>query len=294
MKKNIGQEKKRISAKKKIFRNGVAAIIGLAAVAGIAFFLPFLGKDEVPKAEMKNQETEEAPVEIPAIELIEESIYGMTISLFVYNGKVYMLSATRIGLQEGKALLGEKVGTTKGNLDEWSEEREFNEEFASTIGEQDVFTVKGYRSDFRLMTYNTADGALFYEQLNGITVATGEDVFGKLKMAGNVVGAEYQTFSEADRNANQYRKVDDKDAVNQFVENLNETKPFRRSTSTLPLNDNTKNDEGFRDVIVHLKDGSSVRLFVLKHGFVYYDGLYFKMEEEQLMDFWKKLDKQNR
>lgn len=69
-----------------------------------------------------------------------------------------------------KTYWGEKLGTTKGNIDGWSKQEAYDEEFASTIGETDVYAVKGYDKDFRVMTYEREGefSAEFYENLNGI------------------------------------------------------------------------------------------------------------------------------
>lgn len=290
MKKNIQQINGANSGGRKAGRNAVISCAGSALILGSFFLFPALDKEVGSKAEVKKQASEPAAVKIPAIELTEESAYELSFPLFNYNGKIYTLSGTHIEASAGQALLGEKMGVTKDSLDERSEEREYEEEFASTIGEQEVFTVKGYDPDFRLMTYTPADGARFYEQLNGITVASGKEVFSKLHMEGNAIGAEYQTFTEWDSRAEQYREIRDQKAVDRFVGNLNETKPFKQSTSIMPMNEKTMTDEGFREVVVHLRDGSKIQLLVLKHGFVYYNGIYFKMEEEQLQDFWSELD----
>lgn len=288
--KNNTQQRKMGMLHNKVLRNAVIACAGVAIITGSAFLLPLPGKEEESKAEAKKQGTEEAAVEIPAIELTEENAYGLTIPLFNYKGKIYTLSDTRISSKDAQSVLMEKVGTTKDNLDDWSEEWQYQQELASTIGVEDVFTVKGYDPEFRLMTLNPIDGARFYEQLNGITITSGKDIFAKLNMEGNAVRAKYQTFTEWNSSANLYQEIEDQKTLNRFIGDLIETKPFRQSTSIMPMNDNTMTDEGFREVIVQLKDGSKVHMFVLKHGFVYYNGIYFKMEKNKMMDFWNHLD----
>jgi hypothetical protein len=54
--------------------------------------------------------------------------------LIVYNGRVYTLSGAAINLENGKKILGERLGTTKGNIDEWSKQDEYCKELASTVG----------------------------------------------------------------------------------------------------------------------------------------------------------------
>ncbi|WP_343769263.1 hypothetical protein [Clostridium malenominatum] len=111
--------------------------------------------------------------------------------MIVYKGRVYTMSSTTIDSEDGKKLLGEKLGTTKGNIDQRSKQEEYSKEFASTLGIQDVYTVKGYDKDFRIMTYLENDDGTsypqFYDCLNGITVKNGADIFGKLNIKGNII-----------------------------------------------------------------------------------------------------------
>ncbi|MDM5328503.1 hypothetical protein [Neobacillus sp. CF12] len=160
------------------------------------------------------------------------------IGLIVFNGKIYTQTRTEIGAENAKAIIGEKLGTTKGTIDEWSKQEAYDEEFASTIGIADVFSAKGYDSNFRIMTYGERDGepyAEFYENLNGITINSGKDVFGKLKTVGNVSSAEYRTFSDWDKSVENYHLIADMKILNDFVKELNKTKPFLRGENTDPI-----------------------------------------------------------
>ncbi|MDF2556239.1 MAG: hypothetical protein K0R71_67 [Bacillales bacterium] len=142
--------------------------------------------------------TKNGGVKIPAIKLPKDLSNAKMIGLIVYNGKVYKEARTEIDEENAKVILGDKLGITKGSLNEWSNQDAYTEEFASSIGIKSVFSVKGYDKDFRIMTYEEQDGkpyAEFFENLNGITLNSGEDVFGKLKMAGNVTKAKYRTFN---------------------------------------------------------------------------------------------------
>lgn len=95
--------------------------------------------------------TYEQAISIPKIELPSDGGVAKMIPLIVYKRRVYTMSSTTIEPEDGKKLLGEKLGTTKGNIDEWSKQDEYSKEFASTVGIQDVYTVKGYDKNFRIM-----------------------------------------------------------------------------------------------------------------------------------------------
>jgi hypothetical protein len=232
-------------------------------------------------------------VVIPMIQLPENTSTAAMIGLIVYNGKIYTQTRTEIEAEQGHTILGEKLGTTKETIDEWSKQEAYDEDFASTIGKADVYSVKGYDKDFRIMTYEEREGkfyAEFYECINGITINDGEDVFGKLKMIGNVSTAQYRIFSDWDNSINNHRSISDMNVLNSFVEKLIKAKPFPREINSDPLGD-SRNDEEFRELTVHLNDGTKVSLTLLKGGYIYYGhmSVYFKMDENEFLKMWDQL-----
>lgn len=236
--------------------------------------------------------TDDGGFQLPTIKLSENTDADM-IGLIVYNGKIYTQTATEIDTENAKNLLGEKLGKTKGNIDEWSKQDQYAIEFASTIGEADVYTVKGYDKDFRIMTYAEHDGTVyseFYECLNGITVHDGGDVFGKLKMIGNVVSAQYQIYNDWYHGVDQFYPINNMELLNTFVEELNQAIPHSRRSVEEEIGD-FRNDDEYRKMTIQLTDGSKVSLVVIKDGYVFYGitSLYFKMDQEVFMQLWEEL-----
>jgi hypothetical protein len=275
---------------------------GIIVVAGLLLSVgtfAFFHNSVSPMGKTNNQNsiiiTNSGGVKIPAMQLPEghSNADADTVGLIVYNGKIYTQANTEIDAENAKTIMGEKLGKTKGNIDEWSKQDAYAEEFASTIGIEDVYSVKGYDKGFRIMTFGKREGkfyANFYENFNGITINSGEDVFGKLKMAGNVFSAEYRTFSDWDNNVEHYNPIVDMKALNIFVEELNKAKPFPRGGDSEPISI-SKNNESLREVAIHLKDGTKVKLILLKDGYIYYGniGAYFKMNEDIFSRLWSQL-----
>lgn len=237
---------------------------------------------------------EDGAVQVPAIQLPNDSENADMIGLIVYNGKIYTQTDTAIAAAHAQALLGEKLGTTKGNIDEWSKQKEYAIEFASTIGKMDVYAVKGYDKDFRIMSYSEHDGTVyaeFYECLNGITVHDGEDVFGKLNMSGNIVSAQYQSFSDWDNSTDHFYTIADIELLNTFTLELNRLTPYPRQDVENVLG-NFRNDDDYRRLSISLNDGSIVGLIVLKEGYIYYGSpsVYFKMDNEVFAKLWEALE----
>ncbi len=268
---------------------GIAAVL----LAAGSFFLFINGPFDKPN-QGEQSVMEDGSVTIPSIQLPKDGSNADMIGLIVYNGKIYTQSKTEIDAEDAKLLIGEKLGMTKGSIDEWSTEEAYDEELASTIGETDVYSVKGYDKEFRIMTYQEINGeqyAEFYENLNGITIKNGQDVFGKLNINNNVASVEYRVFSDWDYSIDNYHPVTDLEAVNMFLDELNRAIPISRGLNSDPISE-YRSDENFRELTIHLQDGSKVKLTLLKDGYIYYGfmGAYFEMEEEIFSTFWSQID----
>ncbi|OAB41647.1 hypothetical protein [Paenibacillus glacialis] len=234
-------------------------------------------------------------LQIPVIKLPEVSGNEKVdmVGLIVYNGKIYTQTATEIDPKFAKNMLGEKLGTTRGGIDEWSKQDKYAVQFASTIGEIDVYSVKGYDKSFRIMSYSEIDGEVYseyYECLNGITIHSGEDVFGKLNITGNIQSAQYRIHSDWDYGVERFFPIQ-VDLLKSFAETLNHAIPYSRASVEEKLGD-FRNDENYRQMILQLKDGSKVSVVVLKDGYISYGNadVYFKIDSEIFKGIWGALN----
>lgn len=230
---------------------------------------------------------------IPQIKLPEKSnATADMIGLIVYQGRVYTQTGTRMSAEIAEKMRGEKLGTTKGNIDEWSSQKEYAVEFASTVGKQNVYAVRGYDKSFRIMTYGYIEGKVFselYECFNGITVKTGEDIFGRLKIEDNVKSAVYERFESWNYSKQQYNELKKLDVVNSFVKELKNTVPYTQESHSNLFTDTKDEDQKF--VYLMLNDGTEVQLRLFKEGFVFYSNchLFFKMDSDAFGKLWKEL-----
>lgn len=280
--------------KKKGLKKGLFGAAGIFVMIGGIFLASFMDMENAAVDKQAGPATELAIVEIPAIEIPEEDPYGLIMALIVYNGKLYTRSETEIGAEDGSLLRKEKLGVTRDSITEERSQITYEKEFASSIGSVDVYEVKGYDRGFRLMTYERSDDgyeAHLYENLNGISVANGEDFFSKLKLNGNAVSAEYRGFDDWNRDHDNFHAVDGGKALDSFIQNLDATVPYLEAKHKDPLDQQTQKDDDFREVAIHLKDGAKVNLKLLKGGYIYYGniGLFFKMDEEKFAEFWNLL-----
>jgi hypothetical protein len=292
----VSKAKSEMPNKNRSWLTGIAVASCLIIVFGsYSVYTNYLQKDQHSALPKNNTtiNTKDGGLKIPAIELPENNSTMKMIGLIVFNGKIYTYTATEIAKERAKDLLGDKLGTTKASIDEWSTQDKYSVEFASTIGETDVYTVQGYDKDFRIMTYSEIDGQIYselFESLNGITVHDGQDIFGKLKIAGNIVNAQYRNFSDWENSVNNYYPID-LISINSFVEELNHTVPYTREIIEDKLGD-FQNNENYKEMTLQLKDGTNVKLAVIKGGYIRYGFLdvYFKMKDEAFLKMWEQLN----
>lgn len=232
-------------------------------------------------------------ITIPAIKLPKNTANLDMIGLIVYDGGIYTQTNTHIDSSMAEELIDDRLGMTKGNIDEWSSQVAYSEELASTIPPMDVYSVKGYDEDFRIMAYQDTENepyAEFFERLNGITIQSGEDLFGNLQIAGNVSSAKWRSYENWNHEVKDFHPLTDMSTLDTFLNELNETRPVLRNVESEPMN-TSRDDEHFRELTLSLDDGSEVALKLFKEGFIYYGTMdvYFEMGEEAFSEFWKIL-----
>lgn len=231
-------------------------------------------------------------IDIPKIQLPERTT-GMEdmIGLIVYQGRIYTQCGTKISPDMAEKLKGVKLGTTKGNIDEWSKQKDYAVEFASSIGKADVYAVNGYDKNFRIMTYNKIDGAVyseFYECFNGIVIKKGDDLFGKLKIENNIKSAKQEKFDSWNHNKQQYEELKNLEELNDFVIELKNTIPLAQNSLSHLFD--AEGDGNQRFVYITLNDGCEVQLRLFKDGYIFYNHVFFKMDNKAFSKLWDILE----
>ncbi|WP_291637981.1 hypothetical protein [Clostridium sp.] len=231
-------------------------------------------------------------IDVPKIELQKNiNVTADMIGLIVYQGRVYTQSDTKISSENAENLLGEKLGTTKENIDEWSQQDDYAVEFASNIGKNGVYSVKGYDKSFRIMTYEKIDGTFyspFYDCINGITVKTGADVFNKLKIENNTKTAKYENLESWNDNKKQYKELTKLNLLNNLINELKNTIPNTQESLSYLFDDKGEINQKF--IYITLNDGSEVPLRLFKDGYIYYSHIFFKVENQAFNKLWNELN----
>jgi hypothetical protein len=218
-------------------------------------------------------------------------IKAKMVPLVVYKGKIYLQSNTQIAPEKIKSFLGSKIGKTIGNIDEWNVKDKSSQEMASNIGEQDIYTVKGYDSTFRIMAYSEVDGSVngeFFDNMNGITIKSGKDIFGKLNIEGNIQSAKFMGFDDWNNGSANFSNFKNISLLNEGIKELNAALPYSYDSITEEI-DNSRNNQGFRQIIITLKDGCETTISLFKNGYISYgmSNIYFKVGSKTIDKFWQ-------
>ncbi|MGO4528042.1 hypothetical protein AB4Z30_03095 [Paenibacillus sp. 2TAF8] len=243
---------------------------------------------------IKTENPNIVPVEIPKIELPSgdnQNIKADMIGLVVYHGNVYTESATTVEGADALALRGEKLGKTTGGIHELSGQDDYKE-LASTIGKVDIYTVKGYDSDFRVMSYTEIDGqvyAQFFDKTNGISVSGLSDLLGKLNMKDHVTAAQWEGFDSWNNGLQQLQQLSVDDSLNSFIEKLSLAAPVAASPE---LQERLYGKEDRKMLYLTLDDKTKVQLVLFgEEGMVRYGHapVFFKVDQEAFQQFWNSL-----
>ncbi len=236
-----------------------------------------------------------APVELPAVEIEppKEGVMADMIGLVVHNGAVYTAGGQVFWNEEAKALqeklLGEHLGKTLPIVDCFSHitdpDNKWQQlELASTY-EGELYTVKGYDPGFRLAIVNSFEGGEepmvsveFLENLNGLTLYSGENLFGeeRLNLRGRVAGWALERHEDWDSGLDQWTPLEPgEEAWSAFLNGLFQA-GFENTWETDP---DIYGDPERRQVHVKLalNDGTTAQLRVWEDGHVAYAPLGWVM-----------------
>ncbi|RAI98131.1 hypothetical protein DET54_104187 [Paenibacillus pabuli] len=232
------------------------------------------------------------PVVIPKTELPDskDGVKADMLQLVVYQGNVYTQSATSLNGADALALRGEKLGTTTGGIHELSDKGEYTE-LASNIGEADIYAVNGYDTNFRIMSYTEIDGQVYaqlFDQSNGITIGSGEDLIGKLHLEGNVVSAQWETFGSWNNGLQQLQPLVADKSLNSFISALYAAKPVATSPE---LEERLYGQEDRKIIYLTLEDKTQVQLVLFGEGLVRYGNVpvFFEIKKAAFQAFWNNL-----
>ena len=279
-------------------RKAAFAFAGAAVFLG-AGFIAFQGSNILKPGAGINQSSQ-GGITVPEVTLPggDQGVKARMRPLFVYQGRVYIQYNTSIAANEDgtiseatvQQLRGDYLGTTTSGINELSGQEDYTADFASNIGEGDVYTVKCYDSKYRLMVYSEYEGGFtceIYDSFGGLTLNSGADYFDILKLKDHITSYQWESFDSWNNGG-----LDRTDAVpdksfDQFINQLYEATPVEGSVDLL-IEDTSADSQKF--IYLKTKDDLVVTLRLLKDGYVYAPEIgFFQMDQVVFDEFYHSL-----
>ncbi|MBE6812940.1 MAG: hypothetical protein E7523_08660 [Ruminococcaceae bacterium] len=226
-----------------------------------------------------NSATAESGVYIPEIKIepVEENVMADMLAMVKYNDRIYVghyLWDHPMEYNEHKDLLGEYVGTGNNKITCWSDEKDYEGQFASNTP-YNFYTVKGYDPVFRLaavMHLENGSFIEFFDCLNGIWLQTGTDLYEDLlHITDNYTSVLYQLHNDWDYGKGNYKQLDtvtDSD-IKAFIETL-------KASEFVDLTDTASAHEIYNGKQAHLffqmHDGTTLGIRLFEGGYVEFAG----------------------
>lgn len=213
------------------------------------------------------------------IEPVENNVAADMIAMVIYNGRVYaghnVWDLYTLEYNETTAsLLGEYVGTGNGKITCWSDESDYEGQFASNTN-YDFYTVNGYDPAFRLAAIaEFTDGTYieFFDCLNGIWLQTGADLYEDLlHLSGNFDTVLYQLHNDWDYAKGNYKTLDNvsQNELQAFIDTLYQSE-FVDLSDTEPAHSIFDGKQAH--IFFRMKDGTSLGIRLFEGGYVGFPG----------------------
>lgn len=292
------------NAKNKKFKKPLSKLVIASCLCFVVLSILIMKPDiedipkqsQVSKTESPNIVKDKNSILVPKITLPESdnTISADMIGLIVYKGNIYTQGESYEGEEVAslKAMVGKRLGYAMGNIDEWSEQSEYGTEFAATV-EGSVYEVIGYSPDFRICikeSYITEEGKTieyisFYENLNGIELAKGKDLFeDRLQLFDNWDKVKYVTHDNWDNSSS----VDYvyKDLINISKEDIDYFLEELSTSQFVDMLGSDIYDKPNHHIYFYLKDNIRVELRLFEGGYVGYQplGWYFVKMPGEIFD----------
>ena len=209
----------------------------------------------IPKAEVALSQTEEVAADM--------------LAFFIYQGRCYLQYDW---IDHGSDLVGEKVGTATGLIDEWTPAEGYVELAGSVSG--DFYTVRGFAPAFLLCMKEEGNAVQLFVCNNGITLYQGSELFeDRLGLSDGLKAVTYEDEDSWYDGEEDIHTLHDLDAVKTLIAAMDE--------AAFQLSDQAdlyeEQDGGLSKELYHvyckLDNGVTVTLRLFQGGYVTFTGL---------------------
>ena len=271
------------------------AVVFIVLVVGIKHALKSSIKSDYSYIQTPQSEStvvlEDGSLFIPPLHLPknDSDVSSNLARLIIYNKRIYQgTDMTYIDPIKAEEIKDRKLGITKPSLKGWDTEENISGEFPSTIGVHEVYSIKGYDTDFRiLVSMKLSDGSEYdaiFECDNNLTLKTGYDWFGKFNFQNNIKSITYCSFDSWMSYPNtKFIDLILTPEIYHFVDSLNTSKPISRENSDLnklffdgsidELNTHTK------ILSITLNDGMTSMLRIHDEGYIMNGPGFFQIDK---------------
>ena len=210
----------------------------------------------IPKAEVALSQTEEVAADM--------------LAFFIYQGRCYLQYDW---IDHGSDLVGEKVGTATGLIDEWTPAEGYVELAGSVSG--DFYTARGFAPAFLLCMKEEGNAVQLFVCNNGITLYQGSELFeDRLGLSNRLKAVTYEDEDSWYDGEEDIHTLHDLDAVKTLIAAMDEA-AFQLSDQADLYEE--KKDGGLNKELYHvyckLDNGVTVTLCLFQGGYVTFTGL---------------------
>ena len=191
------------------------------------------------------------------------------LAFFIYQGRCY-LQYDR--LDHGSGLVGEKVGTATGLIDEWTPAEGYVELAGSVSG--DFYTVRGFDPEFMLCMKEEGDAVQLFVCNNGITLYQGSELFeDRLGLSDGLKAVTYEDEDSWYNGKEDIHTLNDLDAIKTLIAAMDEAKFQLSDQAELYEEEDGGLSKELYHVYCKLDNGVTVTLRLFQGGYVTFTGL---------------------
>lgn len=242
-------------------------------VVGTVVWKPWSPGENKPASPPTSAAQTAKGITIPKAEVTLSQTDGVEadmLAFFIYQGRCY-LQYDR--LDHGSDLVGEKVGTATGLIDEWTPQEGYVELAGSVSG--DFYTVRGFAPDFMLCMKEEGDAVQLFVCNNGITLYQGSELFeDRLGLSDGLKAVTYEDEDSWYDGKEDIHTLHDLDAVKTLIAAMDKAQ-FQLSDQADLYEE--KKDGGLSKELYHvyckLDNGVTVTLRLFQGGYVTFTGL---------------------
>ena len=209
----------------------------------------------IPKAEVALSQT--------------EGVAADMLAFFIYQGRCYLQYDW---IDHGSDLVGEKVGTATGLIDEWTPAEGYVELAGSVSG--DFYTVRGFDPAFLLCMKEEGNAVQLFVCNNGITLYQGSELFeDRLGLSDGLKAVTYEDEDSWYDGKEDIHTLHDLDAVKTLIAAMDEAAFQLSDQADLYEEQDGGPSKELYHVYCKLDNGVTVTLRLFQGGYVTFTGL---------------------